>query len=89
MKPWEVWQWEFPQGSHPAVIVSPRDRCANPDIAVVNVLGCSTQRARRHPEVHEDQGPLRVDEHAGNQTTETGLLGLQSEIEAQRAARSG
>ena len=53
MKPWDVWQWEFPHGSHPAVIVSPEDRCANPDIATVNVLGCSTQRARRRPELHQ------------------------------------
>ena len=37
MKPWEVWQWEFPHGSHPAVIVSPEARCANPDIQTVNV----------------------------------------------------
>ena len=53
MKPWEVWQWEFPHGSHPAVIVSPEDRCANADIQTVNVVGCSTQRARRMPEIHE------------------------------------
>ena len=53
MKPWEVWQWEFPHGSHPAVILSPVDRCVNPDIATVNVLGCSTQRARRKPAMHE------------------------------------
>ena len=29
MKPWEVWQWEFPHGSHPAVIVSPEALCAD------------------------------------------------------------
>ena len=53
MKPWEVWHWEFPHGSHPTVIASPEARCANPDIETVNVLGCSTQRARRAPDVHE------------------------------------
>jgi mRNA-degrading endonuclease toxin of MazEF toxin-antitoxin module len=53
MKPWEVWQWEFPHGSHPAVIISPEARCNNPDIGTVNVAGCSTQRARREPEIHE------------------------------------
>ena len=53
MKQWEVWQWEFPHGTHPAVIFSPEARCANPDIQTVNVLGCSSQRARRQPEVHE------------------------------------
>ena len=53
MKPWEVWQWEFPHGSHPAIIVSPEARCENRQILTVNVLGCSTQRARRRPEAHE------------------------------------
>ena len=53
MKPWEVWDWEFPHGKHPAVIVCPADRCANPDIATVNVLGCSSRRANRAPEIHE------------------------------------
>ena len=53
MKPWEVWQWEFPHGSHPAVIVSPEGRCANPGALTVNVAGCSSQRANRTPEVHE------------------------------------
>src|SRR2546428_11769412 len=46
-------RWEFPPVPSPAVIVSPVDRCANQDIATVNVLGCSTQRARRKPELHE------------------------------------
>ncbi len=53
MKPWEVWQWEFPHGSHPAVIISPEARCLNPDLLTVNVAGCSTQRARRGPDLHE------------------------------------
>jgi hypothetical protein len=53
MKPWEIWEWEFPHGAHPAVIVSPEARCANPDIETVNVLGCSTHRARREPLIHE------------------------------------
>jgi mRNA-degrading endonuclease toxin of MazEF toxin-antitoxin module len=53
MNPWEVWQWEFPHGSHPAVVVSPEARCTNPEILTVNVAGCSSQRARRTPGVHE------------------------------------
>ena len=53
MKPWDVYQWQFPHGSHPAVVVSPPDRCANPNIATVNVVGCSSQRASRQPEAHE------------------------------------
>ena len=35
------------------MIVSPQARCENPDIATVNVLGCSSQRARRTAEIHE------------------------------------
>ena len=61
MKPWEVWQWEFPHGSHPAVIVSPEARCANPDIQTVNIVSCSTHRARRNAEVHE----VLLDSHDG------------------------
>lgn len=53
MKPWEIWTWDFPRGSHPAVIVSPEARCANPDAQTVTVLGCSTHRARRRPDLHE------------------------------------
>lgn len=53
MKPWEVYQWEFPHGEHPAVIISPHDRCVNPDIETVNVVGCSSQRANHKPEAHE------------------------------------
>lgn len=53
MTPWEVYQWKFPHGEHPAVIVSPHDRCANPDIETVNVVGCSSRRASREPSAHE------------------------------------
>ena len=53
MKPWEVYQWDFPHGTHPAVIVSPPDRCANPHVETVNVVGCSSQRANRLAEAHE------------------------------------
>src|SRR5690242_18367889 len=53
MKPWEVYQWAFPHGEHPAVIISPHDRCVNPNIETVNVVGCSSQRANRTPEAHE------------------------------------
>jgi hypothetical protein len=53
MKPWEVYQWEFPHGAHPAVILSPYDRCVNPDIETVNVIGCSSKRTNRLPEEHE------------------------------------
>jgi hypothetical protein len=53
MKPFEVWQWDFPHGSHRAVILSPEARCQNSQITTVNVLGCSSQRARRQAEAHE------------------------------------
>jgi len=53
MKPWEVWDWEFPHGKHPAVIVSPEARCLNTDIQTVNILGCSSRRASRAAEIHE------------------------------------
>jgi hypothetical protein len=53
MKQWEVWDWEFPHGKHPAIILSPEARCSNRDIATVNVLGCSSKRANRKAEVHE------------------------------------
>jgi mRNA-degrading endonuclease toxin of MazEF toxin-antitoxin module len=50
---WDTYQWNFPHGEHPCVIVSPQGRCANPDIKTVNVIGCSTQRAAREPLAHE------------------------------------
>jgi mRNA-degrading endonuclease toxin of MazEF toxin-antitoxin module len=53
MKQWEVWEWEFPHGAHPAVIVSPEARCVNEQIETVNVLGCSSKRATRQAEAHE------------------------------------
>jgi mRNA-degrading endonuclease toxin of MazEF toxin-antitoxin module len=53
MNPWDVYQWEFPHGSHPAVIVAPQARCDNADIETVNVVACSTQRAQRPPRIHE------------------------------------
>lgn len=53
MKPWEVYQWRFPHGTHPAVVVSPAARCDNPDIETVNVVGCSSKPAGRSAEAHE------------------------------------
>jgi mRNA-degrading endonuclease toxin of MazEF toxin-antitoxin module len=53
MRPWDIYQWKFPHGDHPAVIVSPAARCANPDIETVNVVGCSSKPARRPAETHE------------------------------------
>jgi mRNA-degrading endonuclease toxin of MazEF toxin-antitoxin module len=51
MKQWDIYTWEFPEGKHPAVIVSHLARIvAKP---TVNVLLCSSQRARRVAEVNE------------------------------------
>ena len=51
MKQWDIVSWDFPEGVHPAVIVShPARIAAKP---VVNVLLCSSQRARRAAEAHE------------------------------------
>ena len=51
MKQWDVYQWNFPHGSHPAVILSPTPVCVRSDR--INVLGCSSHRARREPYDHE------------------------------------
>ena len=51
MKQWDIYTWEFPEGSHPAVVVShPARISAKP---VVNVLLCSSQRAQRTADVNE------------------------------------
>lgn len=53
MKPFEVYDWAFEFGTHPAIIVSPAGRCANADLDTVNVIACSSQRAARPARVHE------------------------------------
>lgn len=52
MKPWEVWDWKFPEaGEHPAVLLGTAERVSlKPRVCV---LLCSTQRATRKPELHE------------------------------------
>jgi len=51
MTQWDVYEWNFPHGIHPAVILSPPDRCL--DGQTVNLFGCSSHRASRAPRVHE------------------------------------
>ena len=52
MKPWDIYTWNFPDaGPHPAVILGTDERVKNKP--KVNVLLCSSQRANRHPELHE------------------------------------
>lgn len=48
MKPWEVYDFDFPWGSHPAVVVSNAVRCETEPHVVV--LGCRTLRARTRRE---------------------------------------
>ena len=51
MKQWDIFTWEFPEGTHPAVIVSHTARIAAKP--TVNVLLCSSQRAKRAAEINE------------------------------------
>jgi hypothetical protein len=51
MKQWDIFTWEFPEGIHPAVIVSHPARLAHKP--TINVLLCSSQRAQRVPEANE------------------------------------
>ena len=51
MKQWDIFTWEFPERKHPAIIVSHQARIAAKP--VVNVLLCSSQRAKRLPEANE------------------------------------
>jgi len=52
MRPWEGWTWRFPDaGEHPAVVLGTEERLKlKPRVCV---LLCSTQRATRHPDLHE------------------------------------
>ena len=52
MKPWEVWNWRFPDaGEHPAVLLGTTERLLLK--SRICVLLCSTQRTTRKPELHE------------------------------------
>lgn len=49
MNQWEIVSYAFPEGDHPAVIISPQEQCANPDIEELNVLFCSSARPLQRP----------------------------------------
>jgi mRNA-degrading endonuclease toxin of MazEF toxin-antitoxin module len=52
MKPWDIYTWDFPgAGSHPAVVLGTETRLKLKPR--VNVLLCSSQRAKRKAEIHE------------------------------------
>jgi len=53
VKQWDSYQWQFPHGAHPCIVVSPPARCGNTDCPTVNVIGCSSRRAAREPLAHE------------------------------------
>src|SRR6266853_416598 len=44
---WEIWTFDFPWGSHPAVIITPSED------EFINVLACQSQQARRLPKSYE------------------------------------
>ena len=50
MSQFEIWTFEFPFGSHPAVIVTPNALMGD---QFINVLACQTQQARRSPKSYE------------------------------------
>jgi mRNA-degrading endonuclease toxin of MazEF toxin-antitoxin module len=51
MRQWDIFNWEFPFGKHPCVIIShPQRVSAKP---TVNILKCSSQRASRATLNHE------------------------------------
>ena len=48
MKQWEIYLYPFrAEQPHPAVILSPNERCTNPDYDSVNALICTTVRLTR------------------------------------------
>jgi hypothetical protein len=52
MNPWEIWSYSFPgAGVHPAVVLGTDDRVKTKP--VVNILICSSQRAKREAMPHE------------------------------------
>lgn len=44
MKQWDIYSFNFPQGRHPAVILSPDDQCLNADFLELNILFASSAR---------------------------------------------
>jgi mRNA-degrading endonuclease toxin of MazEF toxin-antitoxin module len=45
MRQWDIFWFPFPEGDHPAVILSPDEQCRNPDVQDVNILFASSARA--------------------------------------------
>jgi mRNA-degrading endonuclease toxin of MazEF toxin-antitoxin module len=53
VKQWDTFDCEFAHGKHPCIVISPTDRCLNPDFQTVNVLAGQTHRANRSPRENE------------------------------------
>jgi mRNA-degrading endonuclease toxin of MazEF toxin-antitoxin module len=54
VRQWDIIQFPFAEaGPHPAVILSADERCANPDLAHVNALICTSVRVGRPLKKHE------------------------------------
>jgi hypothetical protein len=54
MRQWDIFLFPFPEEQpHPVVIVSPDDRCQNPDLKYVNGLICTSVRLNRPAKLNE------------------------------------
>jgi mRNA-degrading endonuclease toxin of MazEF toxin-antitoxin module len=53
VKQWEVVDWDFPHGPHPAIVLSPDARCTNAAFDTVNLLSCTSQQAMRTARLNE------------------------------------
>jgi hypothetical protein len=54
MRQWDIFLFPFPEEQpHPVVIVSPDDRCSNPDLKYVNGLICTSVRLTRPAKLNE------------------------------------
>ena len=53
MNQWDTYDYEFPHGKHPCVVLSRTARCQNADFDTVNILSASSHRALRLPHEHE------------------------------------
>ena len=52
MNAWDIYTWNFPGvGPHPAVLLGNNERVTNKP--TINVLLCSSHRAKRPPDLHE------------------------------------
>lgn len=60
VQPWDVWDYEFAWGTHPAVVVSNAVRCdRKPEIVV---LTCRTMRANTERDPYENEALLDAED---------------------------